>query len=324
MRCSTRYLIPDKQLSRLKTFLDPLAAQVEEPEYVAKDPVLFMHQFDEAGDQNLAGFFSALMAWGRRDIVIAKTGDLLERFGTGPADFIGNMSPADETRLEGFKHRTFTSEDVVWILRGLSKVLQNYGSLEAFWSDCYRYANENRATTQNERGSLISASTTNPVKLAGYTHADGRKTGSKCYNVSLSSHFLSVFHDRFFQLVPGAPQRVRKHIASPAKNSTCKRLWLYLRWTIRRESCVDPGTMHFMPPSELMIPLDVHVARYSRMLGLLTRRTNDWKSVSELTATLRLMDPEDPVKYDYALFGLGIGARSIPEELVLNPSWRVA
>ena len=74
-----------------------------------------------------------------------------------------------------------------------------------------------------------------------------------------------------------------------------------------------------MPQSQLMIPLDVHVARQARALGLLTRTYNDWWAVQELTKSLRLLDPDDPAKYDYALFGLGIHSDGIPEELILNP-----
>lgn len=287
MKTITQYkpaLLPIRgnQIPRLKSFLDPIVAQVEEPDYIATDPVAFMHRYDKTEDRNLAGFMSALLAWGRRDIVMAKIANLFGRFGTNPADFIGNMEPIDEARLDGFKHRTFTADDIRWILRGLSRILQNYGSSEAFWADCYHEA-------------------TRPE------------------SPSYSRPLLSIFHDRFFGIIPEAPVRVRKHLSSPDKNSSCKRLWLFLRWAIRHDSCVDPGTMHFMPPSELMIPLDVHVARYSRMFGLLTRTANDRKAVDNLTALLRLMNPADPARYDYALFGLGVRSLPVPEEFVVNP-----
>lgn len=273
--------ITEKQLPQLRAFLDPIVEQVEVPGYIATDPVMFMYRYDHVEDRNLAGFLSALMAWGRRDIVMAKISDLLNRFGTGPADFTGNYGPADRRRLDGFRHRTFTGDDISWILTGLSRILHRYGTFETFWADCYR-------------DSLQS----------------GAGAGKRPW--------LSGFHDRFFEFIPEAPERVKKHIASPDKNSSCKRLWLFLRWTIRRNSEVDPGTMSFMPPSELMIPLDVHVSRFARMFGLLTRPANDWKAVTGLTRLLRCMDPDDPAKYDYALFGLGIRNLALPGTLVLN------
>ncbi len=121
---------------------------------------------------------------------------------------------------------------------------------------------------------------------------------------------MGVFHEQFFARIPEAPHRVRKHLSNNENGGSCKRLYLFLRWTMRRGSCVDMPLMAFMPLSELYIPLDVHVGRYARKYGLLTRMHDDWRSVVELTEKLKEFDPDDPAKYDYALFGLGI----IPEE----------
>lgn len=114
----------------------------------------------------------------------------------------------------------------------------------------------------------------------------------------------------FYDLLFGkeyAPQRTKKHIASPHKNSTCKRLNMYLRWMVRADDRkVDFGIWKTIPASDLMIPLDVHVEKYARSFGLLTRRALDWAAVEEITNHLRSMRPDDPVYYDYALFGLGV------------------
>lgn len=96
-----------------------------------------------------------------------------------------------------------------------------------------------------------------------------------------------------------------KHISNPDKSSTCKRLHMALRWLIRQDGIVDLGVWKHISPSELYIPLDVHVARVSREFGILERKSNDRKAVEELTAVLRELKPEDPVIYDFALFGLG-------------------
>jgi len=97
-----------------------------------------------------------------------------------------------------------------------------------------------------------------------------------------------------------------RHIANPAANSACKRINLALRWLVRREGPVDMGLWKSISPSELFIPLDVHVGRTARLLGLLERKSNDKKAVISLTEKLREFCPEDPVKYDLALFGYGI------------------
>lgn len=94
-------------------------------------------------------------------------------------------------------------------------------------------------------------------------------------------------------------------LPDPAKKSACKRLNMYLRWMVRG-GCVDMGVWSFLPTSELLIPLDVHVAKISRSLGLLQRNQNDYASVIELTGKLKEFDPSDPVKYDFAMFGYGV------------------
>jgi uncharacterized protein (TIGR02757 family) len=103
---------------------------------------------------------------------------------------------------------------------------------------------------------------------------------------------------------PGHPS---KHVSDVLSNSAAKRLNMYLRWMIRSDKAgVDFGIWKGIPTSHLMIPLDVHTGNTARKLGILVRKQNDWKAVEALTSLLRQFDPDDPVKYDYALFGLGI------------------
>jgi uncharacterized protein (TIGR02757 family) len=116
---------------------------------------------------------------------------------------------------------------------------------------------------------------------------------------------ISRLRDLFFTL-PG-PKRTMKHFADPEKNSAAKRLNMYFRWMVRQDqNGVDFGIWKEIDPADLYIPLDVHTGNVARKLGLLKRKQNDWKAVEELTAVLRKLDPADPVKYDYALFGLGV------------------
>lgn len=269
--------LSEKEIYRLKPFLNELVEEIEQPEYIEKDPVQFMYAFEQKNDRELAGFFAAVMAWGRRDIVNAKVEELLKRMTFRPAEFIGNFTEQDANHLDGFKHRTFKDSDIYWMIRILQAILVQYNTFEGFWNMCYLKAvNENR-------------------------------------------ELMAVFHEEFFNMQPQSPQRCRKHISNPEKNSSAKRLYMYLRWCIRKNSVVDPGTMDFMSPAELKIPLDVHVARQARRLGLLSRNQNDWKSVLELTKKLILLDSADPAKYDFALFGMGVMGYAIPDEFLLNP-----
>lgn len=266
------------EIKKLKPFLDKWVNKIEEPNYIDSDPILFMHGFNKKEDQLLAGFFAATMAWGRRDIVIRKVRDFLDRMDNRPTDFIANFSDRDAHHFDGFKHRTFKPIDMKWLTKILQSILLNYESFENFWAACYAQA------TANER----------PL--------------------------MSVFHEQFFAQHPESPQRTRKHVSNADKKSSCKRLYLYLRWSVRNNSPVDLGLMDFMPESELMIPLDVHVARQARALGLLSRTYNDWWAVQELTEAMRLLNPDDPAKYDYALFGIGVNQDKIPDKFIKNPS----
>lgn len=120
--------------------------------------------------------------------------------------------------------------------------------------------------------------------------------GVKGRIVNFRNKFLAVDHE----------ERSNKHISNPLKNSASKRLNMFLRWMVRKDKCgVDFGIWDSISPSELYVPLDVHTGNNSRDLGLLLRKQNDWKALEELMSVLRRFDTEDPVKYDFALFGIG-------------------
>jgi uncharacterized protein (TIGR02757 family) len=116
---------------------------------------------------------------------------------------------------------------------------------------------------------------------------------------------LTGFQHYFFSL-EHVPPRTKKHIASPERNSTCKRLNMFLRWMVRQNSAVDFGIWKKISPAQLVCPVDLHVARVAKRFGLLHRKQTDWNAALELTEYLRNLDPADPVKYDFALFGLGV------------------
>lgn len=116
---------------------------------------------------------------------------------------------------------------------------------------------------------------------------------------------LIKFHHQFFEL--DHPHRTRKHVATPERKSTCKRLVMYLRWMVRQDNKgVDFGIWKKISPAQLVCPCDLHVDRVARKLKLIKRKQTDWQTALELTKNLKKFDPHDPVKYDFALFGLGI------------------
>ena len=117
---------------------------------------------------------------------------------------------------------------------------------------------------------------------------------------------LIQFHNSFVS-TEEFPNRTKKHVATPARNSTCKRLNMYLRWMVRKDNNnVDFGIWKNISMSTLQCPLDVHVENYARQLNLIQRKQRDWLTVTELTANLKRIDANDPVRFDFALFGMGI------------------
>lgn len=139
-----------------------------------------------------------------------------------------------------------------------------------------------------------------------YLHHNGlEQLFNDGYKQNQTIHSALVhFRTQFMKFNP--MPRTGKHVANVLKGSSAKRLNMFLRWMVRNDGVVDFGLWKNIPTSALMIPLDIHVGRVARNLGLLQRKQNDWKAVEELTQNLQFYAPNDPVKYDYALFGLGV------------------
>lgn len=136
------------------------------------------------------------------------------------------------------------------------------------------------------------------------TLEDAFVPGKKCEGDTVELALIH-FHKYFF--ASEHPQRTRKHVATPLRNSACKRLNMYLRWMVRKDkNGVDFGIWNKISSSQLICPLDVHVARVAHRLELIPNTKADWKNATTLTQQLRLLHPTDPAVYDYALFGLGI------------------
>jgi uncharacterized protein (TIGR02757 family) len=255
----------------VKELLDRKVGQYNQHSFIEKDPISIPHRFSRRQDIELMGFWAAVLAWGQRPVILKKASDLIDRMDGSPYDFVLNHQETDLKRFLNFKHRTFNATDTLYFLHFFRSFYQQHETLEdAFMPVCEH---------QNGRNALT-----------------GHSAGI----------FLETFHNRFCN-DPFFPDRTRKHIATPSRNSSCKRLNMFLRWMVRRdEQGVDFGLWNRIQPDQLIIPIDVHVERVARKLGLLNRSQTDWKAAVELTDTLKQFDPSDPVKYDFALFGLGV------------------
>ena len=269
----------------LRIFLDRKVAEYNRPSFITDDPVSIPHQFTQKQDIEIAGFFTAIFSWGNRKTIIGKTQELMQLMDQAPYQFVRSHTDSDLRRLLGFKHRTFNATDLLYFVDFFHHHYARYDSLE----DAFLLPWEQRKVSTGGANATGGASDAgNPT--ATYDPASA----------------LSAFHHYFFSL-DDVPPRTRKHIASPEKHSSCKRINMFLRWMVRKDDQgVDFGLWNRIPASRLICPLDVHVARVAKRFGLLTRERSDWLAALELTENLALLDKEDPAKYDFALFSLGV------------------
>ncbi len=273
----------------LKSFLDFKVAQYNQPNFIANDPICIPHQYSLKQDIEIAAFFAAILAWGQRKTIINKCNELFLRMDNQPYQFMLNHSDADLKGLLGFKHRTFNDTDLLYFVSFFKQHYQQSTTLENAFLPQQEF-NPAYVLIASEPKIELSSS---PCMLNEMTHFTAEKA-------------LNYFRTYFFSL-EDFPKRTIKHISSPLQKSTCKRLNMFLRWMVRKDNCgVDFGLWNTIPTSALICPCDVHVDRVSRRLGLINRKQTDWLTAVELTAKLKEFDAIDPVKYDFALFGLGV------------------
>lgn len=246
------------QKEELKAFLDEKYDQYNRKQFIETDPIQIPHLFHSKEDIEIAGFLTAILAWGGRKMIIQKARELINLMDQSPFDFISNAKESDFNKLKVFQYRTFMSVDAIYFMKALQHIYLHFNGLEGIYAD-------NQSVEQGHQ---------------------------KLFNV-----FFSNEHEK----------RTEKHLANVSKGSAAKRLNMFLRWMVRNDNRgVDFGIWNTLKPSDLYLPLDTHTAKVSRSLGLLNRNQNDWQAVVELTNNLKEFDSEDPVKYDFALFGLGV------------------
>lgn len=258
---------PNQALRNLKNFLEACVENFSSEKFIREDPIQIPRLFQLKEDREISGFLTALISWGHRKSILRSAYRLLELMNYAPYHFITLKHPKAWRGLENFVHRTFNSDDLLFILAGLRYLYLEKGGLEgAFIHHLER------------TGNLLDA-------ISG-----------------VRAEFLKMPH------LP----RSRKHLADPQAGSHAKRILMFLRWMVRKDEYqVDLGIWSRIPPSALYCPLDVHTGRAARALGLLNRKTDGRGAVEELTERLRILCPEDPVRYDIALFHLGRPENSV-------------
>lgn len=250
-----------------KIELDNLVKKYETIDFIKDDPIQFCHRSKCKEEIELYGFISSLFAYGNRKLFIKKLDEIFAKVDSNLLDFIKN---GDFSILKGIEYRFSKENDIIPIFEILSKLYNESRGLEELFE--YGWLTPHPSPLLKER----------------------------------EQTFLQTVVDYFYS---NAPQKVSSGfyhmIPNPKNGGAMKRMNMFLRWMVRKGP-VDLGIWNFITPSELLIPLDVHVARISREMGLLIRKSNDFKAVVELTEQLKKLSPDDPVKYDFAMFAFGV------------------
>lgn len=255
------------EFNEIKDLLNVKVEQFNTVDFIKDDPVLLPHQFRKKQDIEIIGFIVALIAWGKRKMIIDNGNKLIEIMDHAPYEYVMNYETGMLSE-KAFVHRTFNTDDLDFVLRALKNCYSTNDTLEAWF-----------ALNSNEKG-------------------------VKQRIINFRNAFMETPHEK----------RSEKHIANPEKGSAAKRINMFLRWMVRKdEKGVDFGIWNSVGMNELCVPLDVHTGNVARTLGLITRKQNDWKALEELMGNLAKMDENDPCKYDFALFGLGVSGELVKE-----------
>lgn len=263
-------MISATRAARLRRLLDPFVERFDAERRIEGDPVELVRRYEDPADQEIAGLIASSFAYGRVGIFKPRVRRLLDQMGPSPRAYLEAFDPArDADSLAWFAYRFHGPGDLGVLLVGIRSLLRKEGSLG-------RFMGKELAL----RGSLREAL----ASFSGRIRGEGEGA------------------EAFF----GAPRALDHLLPDPTRGSAAKRLLLYLRWMVRRDA-VDLGAWEgLLPRSALVVPLDTHLFRIARLLGLTRRRDASWKTAEEITASLARLDAEDPVRYDFALCHLGM------------------
>lgn len=272
-----------KCIVQLKPVLEQLYAS-RSALHLANDPLSFCHRYQHGSDREIVGFIAASFAYGNVKIIRRNLELILGIIGPSPRKFIDDFDPQQGLALlAGFKHRFNDSRDLCALLLACRHMVEEADSINEF------FLGGHDATADDITLSLIQF--TENILSLDYSPVFGSRTIPK------DSYF------RFF-------------FPSPASGSACKRLCMFLRWMVRPADGIDLGLWQGISPGQLVIPVDAHIQRISRFLGFTSRKQADWRMAREITAALKQLDADDPVKYDFSLCHLGISEGCNGKDLV--------
>ena len=259
---------PGERSAEIKDVLERLYEKYNHRRLVKPDPLQFLYRYSDRDDVEVVGLLASALAYGRVQQIEKSLSRLLDRIGESPSDFVRSFDAHKRARLKNFKHRFTAGDDIADLLELLRDVYDRFGSIEQFFT----------------RG--LDAGDANIVPAL--------------------TKFCDSLHAMHAQQHNGRLNGGLKYLlASPARGSACKRLNLFLRWMVRNDD-VDPGPWSSVGKAKLIVPVDVHMGRLCKMLGLYDRKTVTLSAAVEITESFAEIEPDDPVKYDFALSRIGI------------------
>jgi uncharacterized protein (TIGR02757 family) len=254
----------------LKSVLDRLYADFNHADS-ATDPIQIVRRFTRDDDREIVGFIAAALAFGRVSSVLQSIERVLAVMGPRPAAYVRRFDPRrDAPAFAGIVHRWTREADIVAMLWVLRQMIDRAGSVEGFFLEGYDAGADDIADALD----------------------------------SFSARAMALDLKAAYGRVPKRPG-VCYFFPQPSKGSGCKRLNLFLRWMVRRDA-LDLGVWRRVSPAKLIVPLDTHVIRVGRCLRLTTYTSPGWRMARDITASLRRLDPGDPVKYDFSVCHLGM------------------
>ncbi len=286
----------NSKYAKLKESLDRLY-ETYNIRFLSPDPLEFIHKFDNPLDKEISALLASVLAYGQVKIINKNLNTIFERIDFSPYSFVLNFNPdKDANRFSSFKHRFTSGIDIANLFFILNKIYSEYGSLKEFYYEGYSESGED---IKNSLISFVDRFLSYPVIF------DNK-------NKNVAVRFIA--HKKLCRINPTATMKLnardisslRYLFPSPKQGSACKRLNLFLRWIVRKEDGLDFGLWDKINPNKLIMPVDTHIARICRNIGLTKRNSADWKMAKEITENLKRLDPDDPVKYDFAITRLGI------------------
>lgn len=260
-------------MSDIKTALDALYAS-RSRQHLDNDPLSFCHRYPDPADREIAAVIASSFAYGSVVIILRTLETIFAELGRSPRSYVEHFDPQAGLRaFSRFKHRFNDGRDLCALLWGMRQIVEQSGSIGSFFLRSYNAADLDLSASLNDYSGA--------VLTLDYSAVFGAPA------IPDSSYYPFLF-------------------PAPSSGSACKRLCMMLRWLVRPADGIDLGLWEGVSPSQLIIPVDTHISRISRYLGLTGRKAADWRMAQEITAALRAFDPNDPVKYDFSLAHLGI------------------